>query len=178
MTPTRSFIASLYLMAALLVLVPLAEATSSVWPFRPGEVIWRYGAAGLYSRVLVTPLLGVLLASGTAVVFKHARTLRVFSVAAFAGALVLALWSGLFVLDALQMRPQVHPAGLAPFYAASLQALARMGLCAVLAGLIARGAWVMSRSKSAARAWIFPRKHRIILRHGEVRAEPVATDRT
>ena len=53
-----------------------------------------------------------------------------------------------------------------------------MGLCAVLAGLIAGGTWAMSRSRATERAWVFPRKHRIILRHGKVRAEPVATDRT
>ena len=37
----------LYLLAALLVVNGVADVLSTVWPLRIGDVVWRYGAAGL-----------------------------------------------------------------------------------------------------------------------------------
>ena len=55
-----------YCTAALLVFLPMIDYLGSAWPFRPSAANWRYEVAGTISTHLVSPLLGLLLATSSA----------------------------------------------------------------------------------------------------------------
>lgn len=134
-----------YLIAALLILFPLLDTALSVLPPRLGEVSWRFGAAGLFSRALMTPLLGFLLAYAVALLLEQRRVLRAFSVLNAVLAVVLLGATTLFILDAVQMRAQVNPQAKTAFDVATLVALAKYGLGMVVTVAFAVTGWKGSR---------------------------------
>lgn len=98
-----------YVTAAILILFPIIDTGTALLPARTGELAWRFGALGLVSQALMTPLLGGLIALVTAAVFGHRRALRVVQIL---GWIVVALSIGaiaMFLLDAVQMRSTVRP---------------------------------------------------------------------
>lgn len=112
-----------YLMGLLLVAFPLIDTTVSVWPVRAGEMAWRFGAVGLLSRALMTPLLGMLLALVVALLLEHWRVVRFIAAISGLGGLSVLVLVTLFAMDAVQMRSQVKPASRLAFDIASGVAL-------------------------------------------------------
>lgn len=107
MTHVRRVAVPALLLSGILVLFPLLELTQSIWPIRPGEIPWRVLSVGLFSRMLVTPLLGLVLAYGAALLLGRRRLLR--GLAVLSGLLALILIVGLvfYALDALQLRSRL-----------------------------------------------------------------------
>ncbi len=97
----------IYLTALLLIVVSFADYFSAVWPFRLGEVSWRYGAVGLFSGFMLTPLLGFMVAIGFATMRGHRGIAAAVSIASVILAVGLALGLVTFSLDALQVRREV-----------------------------------------------------------------------
>jgi hypothetical protein len=141
MKPNRAVIAAAYAVALLLVLVPLSEMTLRVWPLRMGEPSWRFGAVGLFSNALMTPLLGLTFAGMLAFIYGHRRTIRTLSVVLGVAGLLLTIAGGMFILDALQMRASVVPEAKLAFDVASAQALAKIGIFATIGFVMAIGGW-------------------------------------
>lgn len=165
----RALASPCYLMALLLVLFPLTDALSTVWPLRPGEFQWRFGAVGLFSQALMTPLLGLVLALVTAFVLEHRAVLRTLSVlAALGGVLLLVVLAG-FALDAAQMRGQVRPELKSNFDVASIAAAMKLLLAAILALVVTWVGWKRSRRSRRARAHPQPGTPLVA---GTARAEP------
>ncbi len=104
-----------YLLAALLVVVPLVDYLASIWPPRLGEVQWRYASEGLLAGFLLTPYLGLALASGVAAWREHGRALQWFGRLTGVAVAVLVVVSGDFALNVLQLRETVPPAALARY---------------------------------------------------------------
>jgi hypothetical protein len=152
MTQTRFLGAPAYFMGLVLVLFPLAESVLVVLPVRAGEVSWRFGATGLLSRALITPLLGILLVLAAALLLDHRRVLRVIAIISAVGALVLAGLIALFVLDALQMRAQVPPEAKTSFDLATISSAVKQVVTVALLAVFARAGWKASRSVPGARA--------------------------
>jgi len=96
-----------YLVAALLVVTPVMDVLTNVWPLAFGDLRWRYGAVGLLSGFLLTTLLGMALAVLTAVALRHRRVLTVLFGLNVAAAVVLLATTVLFGLDVLQVRVTV-----------------------------------------------------------------------
>ena len=94
----------LYAVATLLVLISALDFAAAIWPFLPGDAGWRYGAIGLASGFLVTPLVGVTLAALVAVEQRHAGVVRVLGFLALATGVVLLVGIVAFALDAIQVR--------------------------------------------------------------------------
>jgi hypothetical protein len=153
----RALVAALYSIAFMLMLIPLSEAALSVWPMRAGTASWRYGATGLVSRALMTPLLGLAIASGAAIALDHRRMLRTLAVAAALGTLLLVSASGLFALDALEVHNRVRLDARSAFYAATLQATAKIAAAITVLALVAIGGW---------RASVMPAGQRSTASHG------------
>lgn len=114
-----------YLVAVLLIAIPIADTVLAVMPLRPSDVAWRFGALGLGGQAVLTPLLGVLLALVTAAVLGHRPGLRVVQVVACMAALIFVAAGGLFVLDALQTRPSIRAAAKGAVDRASMLALVK-----------------------------------------------------
>jgi hypothetical protein len=105
----RRFAPASYCTAALLVLLPMMDYLGSAWPFRPSAADWRYEVAGTISTHLLSPLLGLLLASATAAALPQRRVSKALGVLVSVVAVVLLLVLGNFVLDSLQVRNVAPP---------------------------------------------------------------------
>lgn len=103
-----------YLLAALLVVVPIADYVASIWVLRTGDPLqWRYGSEGLLASFLITPCLGLALAIAVATWRGHGRLLMLIgSVMVLAGVLLIPA-CGDFALNALQLRRSAPPDAVA-----------------------------------------------------------------
>jgi hypothetical protein len=139
-----------YVTAAILILFPVVDTSAALMPARSGELAWRFGALGLVSQALMTPLLGGLIALVTAAVFGHRRALRAVQIVAW---LVAALSIGaiaLFLLDVVQMRATVRPELKGAVDRASGVAMSKYAVTAAVAATLALASRrVASRSRRA-----------------------------
>jgi hypothetical protein len=149
--PNRTVIAGAYAVALLLVLVPVSEMLLRVWPLRVTEASWRFGAIGLFSNALLTPLLGLTFAGMLAFLFGHRRAVRTLSVVLIAGAIVLASSMAVFALDALQMRGNVAANAQTAFDVASAQALLKLGLFVTVGAVLGIGGWRSTTGRGSRR---------------------------
>jgi hypothetical protein len=111
-----------YLVAVAMVLVPLVDAWTTLFPWNFGDARWRFGAVGLVSNALMIPLAGMLIAFVVAWAREQRMMLKVLGVIGFVGALVCLLALVSFSLDALQTRAQVRPEMRLSFNVASITA--------------------------------------------------------
>ncbi len=121
----------LYWIALLLIATPLVDFVANAWPARGGEVAWRYGAVGLLSGYVLTPLLGLGLAGAIAVTLGHRPVTRILLFISLAAALVLLVASVDFSLDALQLRHNVPAPQRRNFDLGAAKALVKHGSVAV-----------------------------------------------
>ena len=134
-----------YLVAFLVFLFPLLDTALSVWPPQTGDVAWRFGAAGFFSRALMTPLLGVLIAFAVALYLDQRRVLRVIAVASAVAVVMIIGVMGMFMLDALEMRSKVVEARKFAFDVASAVALLKYGTGMLVAIAYAAVGWKASK---------------------------------
>ncbi len=139
-----------YTVAFLLVFVPLADTAAGLLPVRYAEVQWRFGALGLLSQTVMTPLLGVLVALVVGAVLGHRRRLRFLEVLMILAALVLLAAGGLFALDAVQTHISVRPEARLAFARATVIALAKYGLGFLSTIFVAVACHRIIRSQTAA----------------------------
>jgi hypothetical protein len=128
----------LYLLAIILIVVPLVDAATTAMPSHAGNVQWRFGAIGLLSNTLLTPGLGFLLAVVTAVTFQHLRTQRALAILSWLAIVALVGLLVMFTLDALQTRPLVRPEHRIAYYVACVTAACKMVLWMVAFFLFGR----------------------------------------
>lgn len=103
-TNLRSFVPAIYAVGIIMILVALGDLSGTVWPMRPGDVGWRYGAMGISSNYLVTPIFGLLLLSSAAALASHRGFLRFLALLAIVISAAIAAAIALFALDTVQMR--------------------------------------------------------------------------
>jgi hypothetical protein len=98
-----------YLVAALVTVITLAEITVAIWPFQFGNVSWRISVTGV-SAGAVGMLLLVWVASLAVAIAERERGViwLVFVLSAFV-AVFAAGGVAIFALDGLQVRGQVKP---------------------------------------------------------------------
>jgi hypothetical protein len=145
----------LYLMAFILVVVPLVDAAVSTMPFHVRNVQWRFGAIGLFTNTLLTPGVGFMLAVVTAALLQHLRIQRVLTVVSWIAAVALVGLLVVFALDALQTRAMVRPEMMRPFVLASTVAACKLVLWTIAFIVFARAsrvprAWRRSAESPAA----------------------------
>jgi hypothetical protein len=119
----RTLVGVLVPVALLLIASPAADLVAALLPMRPGEVSWRFGAYGLITNSLITPILGLAI---ILVVSEHLEWTRSMTVtAAVCAVLALILFAGfaLFVLDYIQLRQAVGRAARGPYDAAAFKAM-------------------------------------------------------
>lgn len=93
-----------YLIAFLLVLVPLFDNFLSVLPLQLSDERWRFGAVGMFSSTALVPLLGLLLAIFVATSFDHRRIRRFLGWFCAILATLFILILLVFILDFFQAR--------------------------------------------------------------------------
>jgi hypothetical protein len=145
-----------YLVAALLVALPVLDFGTNVWPAHWGDVAWRYGSVGLFSGFILTPVIGLVLAVVVAAIAGHQTVLRALAVVGIVAAVAIVGASVSFVLDVLQLRGSVQQEARAQFDTGAWKALVKYALVAAslawfgIAGV--RGGRAHGRASARARA--------------------------
>ena len=112
-----------YFISFLLVSLPALDYVTNIFPFAPASLEWRYGSVALLSGFFLTPLLALLLAHITAAALKDRVALQVLMVVNSTGALILLILTGLFTLDALQLRAGIAEESIVTFQLGAARAL-------------------------------------------------------
>jgi hypothetical protein len=145
--------APLYLFAALLAAVPCIDFVQSIGVPQVGNVQWRFATVGLLSSVLLTPMLGLVIAMVTALVRSDVVPLRALALLSALSAAVLFVLLAGFVLDVLQLRGSIPEAGRAGFRTASIKAVVKHMSAVMVLAFLGLRAWRISswRTPSEAR---------------------------
>jgi hypothetical protein len=138
---SQLFIAGAYFFLFLLVFWPVVDLATTGWPFRPGDVQWRYGFMGLMTAYSHTPILAMLLAMGLAFVLRHRKTLRLISFLCLVGAVGLLIVLILFPLDVIQLRSVTPPENLQFFQTGALLSELKHLTAGVTLFLLGLGGW-------------------------------------
>ena len=138
-----------YLVAIAIVVIPLADVATSLYPWRFLEARWRFGAVGLVSNSLLIPMLGVLIAYVTAVILDHRTTRRIIGGVSFAAMALCLVALVMFGLDAVQTRAGVRPEMQLSFGVASAAAAIKTIFATVTFLAIGVAAFRGSRDKAA-----------------------------
>jgi hypothetical protein len=107
--PFRKISGALYLMSALLVVLPIIDFATSIIPYLPGSTKWRFASSSLFTGFLLTPLLGVALAMLVAGLMQHRFVLRWIAILSLLVALFLVGVSALLALDIIELRAVAEP---------------------------------------------------------------------
>ncbi len=132
--------------AILLIVLPAADFATNVWPFRFGDIQWRFGTVGLLSGFTLTPLLGIAGAVLAAALLELTAVQRVIAVLSVGAAVILVLAQPLFILDWLQMRPGAPPEAVGSMDVGSVKAILKH--LAVAASLVWFGVFACAADAS------------------------------
>lgn len=100
-----------YVSALLLIVIPAVDFVGTVTPAAWTEIRWRFGMLGILSGFLLTPLFGVVLGMAMAAMLENKGIMRSLIIVNLAIATVFLAASGMFLLDAVQLRREVGPQG-------------------------------------------------------------------
>jgi hypothetical protein len=134
--PEEALAGPLYVVAALLIVIPLADFALSVAAPVLSSVQWRFAAVGLLSGFTLTPILGIAMMFVISAILEHRRLQRVLSILCLTIAVVFIVMSAGFVLDVLQLRASVPLEGRPAFQSAWTRALLKHVLAAVALGYL------------------------------------------
>lgn len=148
MLNSRNLSLPAYLVAIAMILIPLADSFTTLFPWNVGDSRWRFGAVGLISNALMIPLAGLLVAVTVAWFREQRFVLRAIGVLGFLGALLCVLALVSFALDALQTRAQVRSEMRLSFDVASITAAVKMVLAGATLTAFGLAGWRSSRESS------------------------------
>jgi hypothetical protein len=94
----------LYLLALILAVSPLVEYVSMVWPMRPGDLIWRYGALGIGAGHLPNMTVGLAALMAMSSWREHAVVFRGTAIVCLVAAALVLPVMATFALDVVQVR--------------------------------------------------------------------------
>lgn len=129
--PEEALAGPLYVVAAMLIVVPAVDFLLSVPAAQPSSVQWRFAAAGQLSAYLMTPVLGLALAFVVAAVLEHYVVQRVLVVVCLTTAVALVVLGVGFMLDVGQVRGSVPTDGRPAFESAWKRAIIKHEFSAV-----------------------------------------------
>jgi hypothetical protein len=139
--PSRWAVVALYAFAFTLFFWPVTDLVTNALPLQLGNVRWRYGFLGLLGSYLLTPSVGIFVASGVAYALRHRRTLRVLSVLELIIAIALLAAMAMFVLDLMQVRGTRPEEARAATLVGGVITLCKEGTAAGVLAILGVGAW-------------------------------------
>ena len=134
-----------YVIATLVLLVPLMEIAASAWPYSPGNPQWRMSVVTAAAGASTAILLALLLIYVIGTLFGDRPAIRLVAwICALMSALCVVA-AGSFVLDALQLRGQVLPDSASRYNVVSSLTLAKIFLVGSAALVVAVNAFRTGR---------------------------------
>ncbi len=135
-----------YLIGILLILTPLADFVTSVWPIQPTEMRWRFASTALLAGFLFTPLIGSLITALMATFMEQKMILRVIGVLNVVGAVFLVIALAIFAFDTLQLRRAVPPDAQASFKTSAIRGALKLIVSIIATGWLGLDAIRLSRT--------------------------------
>lgn len=132
---------AIYLVAALMMLMPSIDIVLSLPGYQLGNGQWRFGAIGLLSGGMLLPIAGLLLASLTAVFARQRWVHRIVLVLSGMLLLFLVLMAGSFALDAIELRGRANPTVLGTYDITVVKTLVMQFAEIVAVALVMRSDW-------------------------------------
>lgn len=114
-----------------MIVIPIVDAATTLFPWNYSEPRWRFGAVGMLSNALLIPTAGLLVAHATSLVLNHTGVRRAISIVGYAAAGLCVLALAMFALDSLQTRAAVRPEMRLSFNVASITAALKTLLAGV-----------------------------------------------
>jgi hypothetical protein len=142
----RPVVKALYLVGALALYGAISEPVLQVWPLRPGDVGWRFGAVGLFSGAMTGVVFALAWLMGVALVLSHRRTARSFAAVNLVLCGLLLLLAASFMLDFLQVRGSVEEAARGGFDATVARALSFLGISVLATLALGSAGWRAARA--------------------------------
>lgn len=127
----RNYARAAYVVGAALILIPMWDAGTSVFPLRLAESRWRFGTIGLLSNSLLIPLAGAAIVFAVALTQGDRRTLRALGAIAGLSCVLTLVAMITFALDALQSQGAARPDLHLAYIVASTTALVKLLVGAV-----------------------------------------------
>ncbi len=137
---SRWLIRAAYLFGFALMFTAAFDLLSTVWPFRFGDLTWRYGFLGLGAGYLQSPAMGVVLLIGVGIWDRHPTMVRIAAVISLIAAVAIVGAMGVFALDALQVRPMTPPESQQSVLVGLVVQEIKYGIAALVYGLTGLGA--------------------------------------
>jgi hypothetical protein len=150
--PEEALAGPLYLVAALLIVIPSVDFLLTVPAAEFSSEQWRFNAIGLLSGYTLSPILGLALAFVVSSVQKRYTLQRVLVLASLITSVVLFTLSLGFLLDVTQVRATVRDDGRLAFNSAWNRAFIKLMLSAVAFAYIGWRARRMIPARSRHRA--------------------------
>jgi hypothetical protein len=143
-----------YIVAASLIIFPIFDQMMQlVSTAKVHDARWRFGAAGLMSNMLILPIAGLMIALILAAAVEHRAFQRVMAVVCALGAFGLVLATGLFMLDAIQVRGLMRPEAASSWSVATGTAVLKLSVAILaLIGFAIAGFHNSKPTKPVARA--------------------------
>lgn len=137
-----------YLFLGIAMILPVIDLFVGIYPFRLGQVVWRFGAVGLLSSAVGAPLLVLFFVFALALFAGDRKVVIGVGIVAALIALILIGGAGSFSLDALQMKRRVQAAAQLKYMMASGQALFKLLLEALSAIVLSISAFRAANAKA------------------------------
>ena len=150
MTQMRHLAWPAYLTAAALIVFPVIDALSTLWPMSPELLRWRFGAVGVVTNGLVISLAGAVLAFAVAASLGQRLVQQVLAWTSLVVGLVLLLSTMAFALDSVQLRVEIRPEVMTQFYIATARTCGKLLFFATAAALLGISTLRSLRRTSAA----------------------------
>jgi hypothetical protein len=148
----RPVLKAFYLVGILALYGALSDPFIQVWPFRPGDVNWRFGAVGLFSGAMTGVVFALAWLLVVALLLSNRVVARGLAVLSLVLSPVLVLVAVAFVLDYLQVRAGVQPQLRGGLDATVARALLFIVLSTPATLMLGLAGWRMTRVSSRARA--------------------------
>jgi hypothetical protein len=150
-----------------LVITPLGDFVSGVWPWRIGALDWRFASSGLLSGFLLTPLLGALIAIAVAAARGSERVLRALGVATLVGGAFCVIVLLGFILDAVQLNSNIPQQQRRAFVDASVKAFLKYVLAVAASYWLGITAYRMGRWTIPQRGGAVAPRNTIVIGQGQ-----------
>jgi hypothetical protein len=158
MKRSRVLIATGYWLALLLLVLPLLEPIVTLLPPRPEQIRWRLLAFGALSQSLLLPMVGSMVAIGTAVLLGQRKVVRMLGVVSMMAGVLLGAVAMLFTLDLLQYRGAIGPELQDYYQVAGMNYLVAFVLSAVFLMWIGAASWRAARRSTGGRVQVLVNK--------------------
>jgi len=139
-----------YAVAGILIGFPLIDFAAAIWPLRFHDAAWRFAAEGSFSKALLIPFIGLLVALLAAMVYEQRSVLHLISATtAFLSVCLVGIAASL-ALDALQIRGQIRAEIKTGFEIGTLIAVGKFAVYVAVLVAIGLVSWKSGRRTTTA----------------------------